>query len=64
MFHSATSFNQRLDTWDVGHVTCMLGVFCRATAFNQPLGAWDVGHVTNTSVMFQGGLGRSLVTCE
>ena len=37
-------FNQALASWDVGHVTAMVCMFCMS-AYNQPLEAWDVSQV-------------------
>ncbi len=54
VFSRATSFNQPLNSWDVRHVTNMLGMFYGATSFNQPLDMWDVSSVKKMQSMFNG----------
>jgi surface protein len=49
-----TTFNDRIDRWDLRNVTSMDRMFYRATAFNQPLDTWDVSRVTTMSCMFNG----------
>jgi hypothetical protein len=48
-----STFNDRIDRWDVRNVTSMKDMFYKATCFNQPLGAWDVRQVTTLDSMFR-----------
>ena len=52
MFHTLTSFNQRLSTWDVSRVIDMCGMFMGAMSFNQDLSKWDVSRVIDMPWMF------------
>ncbi len=51
MFTGASSFNQPISHWDVGHVTNMSFLFNKASNFNQPIGGWNVSSVNNMSGM-------------
>ena len=51
-----TSFNDRIDRWDVRQVTTMERMFDEARAFNQALAEWDVGAVTTMYCMFSNAL--------
>merc|ERR1712176_1561500 len=51
MFYAST-FNQPLDTWDVGEVRFMQYMFFNASNFNQPLNSWDVSQVEYFDAMF------------
>ena len=42
MCFQATSFNQKINLWNLSSVTTMIYMFCGATSFNQPLYEW--GH--------------------
>jgi surface protein len=52
LFNTASTFNQRINTWDVSNVTNMRAMFIRATLFNQPLNNWDVSSVADMQFMF------------
>ena len=52
MFNIAESFNQPLNSWNVGNVTKMGGMFFEAKAFNQPLDKWNVSKVVDMNSMF------------
>ena len=52
MFREADAFNQNLNSWDVGKVTNMKGMFTFTDLFNQDIGEWDVSNVTDMSYMF------------
>lgn len=54
MFYKASSFNQPLDTWDVGQVTNMRFMFGEALSFNQPLPTWMVQHGASRDNLFLG----------
>lgn len=54
MFRNATSLNQAIGNWDIGHVTNLSYMFYGASAFNQPLGAWNTSNVTNMIGVFWG----------
>jgi surface protein len=53
MFNGAGSFNQNINTWDVGNVTGFYGMF-ESTPFNQPLNSWTITSATDLGNMFQG----------
>ena len=53
MFADASSFNQSLNSWDVGNVGIMNGMFSGASSFNQPLDNWNVSNVATMAYMFQ-----------
>jgi surface protein len=42
-----------LNSWDLSHVTNMLGAFYEASAFNQDISGWDVGNVTDMENLFK-----------
>jgi hypothetical protein len=46
MFYKANTFNQAIDSWNVGKVTNMYLMFGIADVFNQDIGRWNVGEVT------------------
>ena len=52
MFIGATSINQDISSWNMGHVTNMATMFYNATAFNQDISGWDVSSVTSMNGMF------------
>jgi surface protein len=52
LFELATSFNQPLNTWNVGSVTTMQQMFFNASAFNQNIATWNTASVTNMISMF------------
>jgi surface protein len=52
MLHSASSFNQFLDNWDVSNVNTMNRMFLFTPLFNQPLNNWDVSNVTDMFAVF------------
>ena len=52
MFHTATSFNSDISSWDVSNVTDMNSMFYRATAFNSDISTWNVSNVVNMNGMF------------
>jgi surface protein len=56
IFHSASSFNQNINDWDVSNVTLFnvlsSGAFQLASSFNRPLDKWDTSSVTNMGNMF------------
>ena len=63
MFRDTTTFNQPLNSWNVGKVITFSsvasgGMFQNATAFNQPLNSWKINSATTmnttTGGMFQG----------
>lgn len=54
MFQGATSFNAKINHWDVSTVTNMFAIFDGATSFNQPLNDWNVSNVQNMGSMFGG----------
>jgi surface protein len=56
LFNTASTFNQRINTWDVSNVTDMGVMFNSALAFNQPLNSWNVANVTNMNDMFNSAL--------
>ena len=43
VFKAAATFNQPVDSWNVGVVTSMDDMFNEAAAFNQPVDSWNVG---------------------
>ena len=47
MTRTATSFNQRLNNWNVSSVKNMCNMFYKAISFNQPLNEWNVSNVRN-----------------
>ena len=47
------SFNQPINSWDVGNVTNMSNMFSLSVSFNQPIGSWNVSNVTNMNWMFR-----------
>lgn len=52
LFYAATTFNQRIDSWDTSNVTNMSYVFAVCSVFNQDLSGWDTSNVTNMNGMF------------
>jgi Mycoplasma protein of unknown function, DUF285 len=57
MFKGATSYNGRMDTWDVTSVVNFVEMFSGATSFNQPLDQWArpaLFQVTTMQSMFEG----------
>jgi len=52
MFHSASSFNQNLDTFDTSSVTDMSGMFRNAISFDQSLSSFDTSRVKDMRGMF------------
>jgi surface protein len=49
-----STFNQKLEHWDVSQVTDMSYMFSLTTSFNQSLNNWDVSRVTNMEGLFYG----------
>ena len=54
MFYKASSFNDKLDNWDVSQLTCTASMFNGANKFNQSLNSWKVANVINMKNMFNG----------
>jgi len=52
MFRHAVSFNQPLESWNVGNITDIYAMFYNAQSFNQSLQSWNVAKVTNMGGMF------------
>lgn len=44
---------QGIESWKVGHVVNMEGMFLNTPYFNADLNKWDVSHVKNMSYMFK-----------
>ena len=53
-FSGALSFDQNLDSWDVGNVRVAAETFFQAKSFDQALHSWRLGSVTSVEFMFQG----------
>jgi surface protein len=49
-----SSFNQNINSWNVGSVSDLSNMFLEASSFNQDLSSWDVGTATNMAQMFYG----------
>ena len=56
MFNYNQSFNQPINSWNVGNVTNMYSMFDGATLFNQPLNLWNTSKVTEMRTMFYGAI--------
>jgi surface protein len=54
MFHSQTSFNSNLNSWDVSSVTGtgFQEMFGACSAFNRDISSWDVSNATSFASMF------------
>lgn len=52
LFHSATNFNQDLNTWDMSHVKNIGSMFSGAAKFNGDVSNWDVSNVTYMREVF------------
>ena len=53
MFYQS-SFNHRINDWDVSQITMANGVFRENTAFNRYLGDWNVAKIQEMYQMFNG----------
>jgi hypothetical protein len=54
MFRDATSFNQSLNSWDVGRLIDCPDMFRDATAFNGNVTGWTLVFLLDTQNMFRG----------
>jgi len=54
VFHTASSFNQPLNSWNTSNVTAINSMFYEAVAFNQPLNNWNTSKVTTLNNSFRG----------
>ncbi len=56
LFQGCTSFNGRLDGWNIGEtkVNSFERLFNGASSFDQPLNSWDVSKIERFDKMFQG----------
>ena len=55
MFKNATSFNQDINSWDIGKAVNINSMFAGATGFQQNIGSWDVSNLNGSHYLFMDG---------